>query len=316
MSFHFQVYYCSGVLLHPLKICHFEECQNNLNKFLNDANRNSIYCSLLCDFVENETTTIKNKTFLGFILPSQRKRISSENCSNLFVPSALLFKANNRLLDYSMQSWECYVRKNELGCKVGVCKTCKAFWRSFRGLAPKETILMSDHNKTIKKNVKNVEELQRKNASLLIDNAEYQNENKQTMNKLRKRISYWKVRCKDLKSAVAQWRKVERERKGFFDVDEVESDRWFKFYTFIDELIEKEHTGDPEKISLHKELIRSETSQLGKFNKSGNKRGIRTTKLSSRILNYVLGLAHNLGKVKYEKEATLRSLPCWSTLTK
>ena len=75
-----------------------------------------------------------------------------------------------------MQSWECYVRKNELRCKVGMCKTCKAFWRSFRGLVPKQTILMSDHNKTIKKNVKNVEELQRKNASLLIDNAKYLNE--------------------------------------------------------------------------------------------------------------------------------------------
>ena len=74
--------------------------------------------------------------------------------------------------------------------------------------------------------------------------------------------------------------------------------------------------GDPEKISLHKELVRSETFQLGKLNKSGNKRGIRTTKLSSRILNYALGLAHNLGKTNYEKEAALRSLPCWSTLTK
>lgn len=302
--------------MHPLKICHFEECQNNLNKLLNDVNRNSNYCSQLCDFVENETTTIKNKTFLGFILPSQRKRISSEKCSNLFVPSALLFKANNRLMDYSMQSWECYVRKDELRCKVGLCKTCKAFWRSFRGLLPKQTIFMSDHNKTIKKNLKNVEELQRKNASLLIDNAKYLNEKKQTLNTLRKKISYWKVRCQELKSKVAQWRNLERERKGFIDVDQEESERWFKFYKFIDKLIENEHTGDPEKILLHKELIRSETSQLGKFNKSGNKRGIRTTKLSSRILNYALGLAHNLGKVKYEKEATLRSLPCWSTLTK
>ena len=299
-----------------MKICHFEECQNNLNNLLKDANRNSNYCSQLCEFVENEITTINNQIFFGFILPSQRKRISSENCSKLLVPSVLLFKASKRLIDYSMQSWECYRTKNELRFKIGACKTCKAFWRSFRGLAPKQTVLMSDHNKSIKKNIKNVEELQRKNASLLIDNAKYLNEKKQTMNTLRKRISYWKVRCKDLKSAVAQWRKIELERKGFFDVDEEESDLWFRFYKFIDELIEKEHTGDPEKISLHKELIRSKTSQLGKFNKSGNRRGIRTTKLSSRILNYALGLAHNLGKVIYEKEATLRALPCWSTLTK
>lgn len=88
-------------------------------------------------------------------------------------------------------------------------------------------------------------------------------------------------------------------------MSEEESVRWFEFYTFIDELIEKEHAGDPEKISLHKELIRSEMSQQGKFNKSGNKRGIRTTKLSSKIINHALGLAHNLGKVKNEKETTL-----------
>ena len=136
------------------------------------------------------------------------------------------------------------------------------------------------------------------------------------MNKLRKKVSYWRFRCQDLEPAVAQWRKVEHKRKGFFDISEKESERWFEFYTFIDKFIEKEHEGDPEKILLHKELLRSETSQLGKFNKSENKRGLRTTKLSSRILNYALGLAHNLGKVKYEKEAALRSLPCWSTLTK
>ena len=81
-------------------------------------------------------------------------------------------------------------------------------------------------------------------------------------------------------------------------------------------MIEKEHAGDNEKIALHKELIRTETEQLGIYNKNGNKRGIRTTKISSRILNYSIGLAHSLGKYKYEKEALIRSLPCWSTLTR
>ena len=129
-------------------------------------------------------------------------------------------------------------------------------------------------------------------------------------------MSYWQLQCQKLRNSVRQWRKVEHVRKGFIDVSEEESETWFNFYVFIDKMISKEHAGDPEKISLHKELIRSETSQLGKFNKSGNKRGIRTTKLSTRILNYALGLAHNLGKTNYEKEAELRSLPCWSTLTK
>jgi hypothetical protein len=67
---------------------------------------------------------------------------------------------------------------------------------------------------------------------------------------------------------------------------------------------------------LHKELITSELRTLGKFNKSGNKRGINKTKISTRILNYALGLAGSLGKAKYEDELMLRSLPARPTLTR
>ena len=215
-----------------------------------------------------------------------------------------------------MQSWECYIRCDTDSCRVSVCVLCRTFWRNFRGLMPNKIVLLSEHNKSLKKGAKCVEELEKKNQELALQNGKNLIEKNKIMNKLRKKVSYWKSRCKDLKSVVAQWRKVEHERKGFININDEESDKWFKFYTFIDELIEKEHEGDSERILLHKELIRSETSQLGKYNKSGNKRGIRTAKLSSRILNYSLGLAHNLGKVDYEKEATLRSLPCWSTLTK
>ena len=122
--------------------------------------------------------------------------------------------------------------------------------------------------------------------------------------------------CKDLRSAVEKWRNIEHERKGFLSINEDESQNWFNFYSFIDKFIEAEHPGDVEKQKLHKELIKSEMSQLGKFNKNGDKRGIRTTKISTRILNYSLGLAHKLGKHKYAEEAALRSLPSWSTLTR
>ena len=67
---------------------------------------------------------------------------------------------------------------------------------------------------------------------------------------------------------------------------------------------------------LHKELIRTETSSLGKFNKRKNKRGITKTKISSRILNYSMSLANKLGKTNYEKESKLHCLPNWSTLTR
>jgi hypothetical protein len=63
-------------------------------------------------------------------------------------------------------------------------------------------------------------------------------------------------------------------------------------------------------------LIKSELENLGKFNKNNNKRGIKKAKISTRILNYSLGLAESLGKAKYEAEASIRSLPNWSTLTR
>lgn len=141
-------------------------------------------------------------------------------------------------------------------------------------------------------------------------------EHKWTINKLLKKISYWKVKCKTLKEAVTEWRKVEEVKNGFISIEDNEASKWEDFYKFIDEQIDKEHYDDEEMRHLHKELIRSEMYSLGKFNKRNNKRGIRKTKISSRILNYSLTLATSLGKSSYEKEASLRSLPCWSTLTR
>ena len=218
--------------------------------------------------------------------------------------------------EYWIQSYECFKAKNNLQTKDLACKCCKLFWRSFRGLSPKETVLLSDYNKMFKKNSKVIEDLKKENYDLNAEIEKHSKEANKRFNNLRKKVSYWRLQCKNLKNAVSQWRKVEHVRKGFIDVSEDESEIWYKFYVFIDEIISREHAGDPEKINLHKKLVRSETFQLAKFNKSGNKRGIRTTKLSSRILNYALGLAHNLGKTNYKKEAALRSLPCWSTLTK
>ena len=91
---------------------------------------------------------------------------------------------------------------------------------------------------------------------------------------------------------------------------------FFKFYKFIDKHIDKENFDNDEKRDLHKELIRTETSSLGRFNTRKDKRGIRTTKISSRILNYCMSLANKLGKVQYESEAQLRSLPTWDTISR
>lgn len=139
---------------------------------------------------------------------------------------------------------------------------------------------------------------------------------KTTMNKIRKKVSYWKGLCRDLRAAVLKWRDVESTRNGFVLIEGEEANKWLKFYNFIDELIAKEYVNDPERGALHKELIKSELENLGKFNKNNNKRGIIKAKISTRILNYSLGLADSLGKAKYEAEASIRSLPSWSTLTR
>ena len=112
-----------------------------------------------------------------------------------------------------------------------------------------------------------------------------------------------------------QWRKVEEERNGFLEIEDEDATVWSKFYKFIDKHIDKENFDNDEKRDLHKELIRTETSSLGRFNTRKDKRGIRTTKISSRILNYCMSLANKLGKVQYKSETQLRSLPTWDTIS-
>ena len=73
-----------------------------------------------------------------------------------------------------------------------------------------------------------------------------------------KKISYWKVKFQTLDEAVTEWRKVEKVNNGFISIEDDDASKWEEFYKFID---------DEELRHLHKELIRSETSSLGKFTK-------------------------------------------------
>ena len=96
-------------------------------------------------------------------------------------------------------------------------------------------------------------------------------------------------------------------RNGFTTINEDDAAMWTKFYEFIDEKIESEHKGNEEMIELHKELIRTETKYFGKFNSRNDKRGVRSIKISSRILNYSISHANSLGRVCYEKEGSRSS---------
>ena len=64
--------------------------------------------------------------------------------------------------------------------------------------------------------------------------------------------------------------------------------------------------------SFHKELIQTELESLGKLNKKGDKRGLKSGKISTRILNYALKLADSMRKPSYFEEFKLRlSLLSW-----
>ena len=304
-----------GVNVTSLEGWVFSICQENYKNFLM-SNDTSQFCSTLTNIIKRNRNSENREILIGFLLPKLMKRNQSTNTNeSLITPSALVYKADDSLNTFLIQSYSCAVKCNTKD-KIGYCKDCYNHKRNTRGNRPGETIPMSVHKKILKKNDIDAIEIDKKNKRILEKNKVILAEKNKTINRLRKKICYWRLICIDLRSAVAKWREVEHERKGFICINEIESENWFNFYSFIDKHIELEHGKDEEKMKLHKELIRSEMSQLGKFNKKGDKRGIRTTKISSRILNYSLGLAHKLGKHMYEEEATFRSLPSWSTLTR
>lgn len=230
------------------------------------------------------------------------------------MPTAFVHTVNDGLNSFWIRSYDCTINQNVTD--VLRCSDCNTLNRTFRNKSPEEVISMSAHNKVIKnyenKLIKSSDEFSLLKEKMKTQTISYNH----GLNKIRKKVAYWKGICKDLRSAVNHWRDVEKVRNGFLSVDDDEAKKWFEFYAFIDDLIDKEHADDKEKCDLHKELIRSELENLGKYNKSNNKRGKKNTKISSRILNYSLGLADSLGKVKYEAEASLRSLPSWSSLSR
>ena len=248
---------------------------------------------------------------LGFILPR-----SSKVKKEIIYPTAFYHSSNDGKNQFFLRSYQCVEKKNKIKTNNNMCRDCKTFWRSYRNYTSIQHIKIRDHKrilKTIEKKFLFVDTELKSHKNVADEKIIHLNKEK---NKLYKKASYWRTKCKSLEEAVQHWLKVELVRESMISIDDDEATKWANFYAFIDDLIDKEHFDSPEKRDLHKELIRSETCTLGKFNKRQDKRGIRTTKISSRVLNYSLTLANNLGKVNYEVEASLRSLPSWSSLTR
>ena len=303
-------------MLPDLKPWLFEVCNNNLKDFLQESSKVN-YCPYLVTLLNKSESLMENYTILGFLIPTKlNKNKKSASEQSVITPSALLFTFNNSLDKFFLKSYLCEKEQKYNRNGRYICNECATFWRSFRGNSPSDTITIKEHKRILKYNEKKQKINDEEKKDLEVKIKIQKLESNKIINRLIKKSSYWRLKCRNIQKSVEEWRKNEGETQGFVKIKDDEAKMWILFYDFINELIDKEHPNDPELASLHKELIRTETYSLGKFNKNNQKTGIKSKKISSKILNYSLTLANALGKTKYETEAALRSLPCWTTLTR
>ena len=308
-------YPCYGVLSTQLNSDLLAQSQENYRELLNNKLESLNYCPILLSLKNQSESLIRVHGLMGFFFPRRTKQLNSTN-DNMKKPSSFYYSMNRGNNEFSVQSYNCAKNNNFSNDKHVPCSECKINWRTFRNKTAIKYLKESSHKKILKLEEKKYLTLNEEFQEHVKNSKLKWNLIHKKMNKLFKRISYWKKKFKTLEAAVLQWRKVEEDRNGFITLNEDDATIWAKFYEFIDQQIDKEHHGNEEMKELHKELIRTETKSLGKFNSRKDKRGVRSTKISSRILNYSISLANSLGRVSYEKEAQLRNLPTWDTISR
>ena len=308
-------YPCYGVLSSQLNSDLLAQSQQNYRDLLNDNLESFNYCPILLSLKNQSESLIRLDGLMGFFFPRRSKELDGLNCS-IRKPSSFYYSMNKGNNEFSVQSYICAKNKNFSKDEHLSCIECKKNWRTFRNKTAIKYLKESSHKKILKCEEKKYLTLNEEFQEHVKNNKLKWISMKKKLNKLFKRASYWKKKFEKLEVAVLQWRKAEEDRNGFLTINEDDATLWTKFYKFIDEKIESEHIGNVEMIELHKELIRTETEYLGKFNSRNDKRGVRSTKISSRILNYSISLANSLGRVCYEKEAELRNLPTWDTISR
>lgn len=291
-------------------------CQDNYRSLIKMKGIENNYCQILQSLISDCEPKISTDGLMGFFFP-RNSADNKENCDTAILkPTAFYYSSKSGDNNFFVKSYMCAMNINTVKFEDKICDDCNATWRKVRNIAPGKLLKLSDHNRILKNSEKKYQKLMIKSDEIVKDDSVKKALYNRTINKLLKKVSYWRQKCKTLQEAVEEWRKVEATRDGFISIEDDEAQKWLNFYTFIDAQIDLEHYDDEEMKLLHKELIRTETSSLGKFNKRKNKRGITKTKISSRILNYSMSLANKLGKTNYEKESKLHCLPNWSTLTR
>ena len=93
-----------------------------------------------------------------------------------------------------------------------ICDDCSATRRKVRNIAPGKLLKLSDHNKILKNSEKKYQKLIMKSDEIVKDDRVKKALSNRTINKLFKKVSYWRQKCKTLQEAVEEWRKVEATR--------------------------------------------------------------------------------------------------------
>ena len=90
---------------------------------------------------------------IGFLLPRMIKSVRSYNDDiSYLTPSALVFKADDSLNSFFIQSYQCALIMNTTKEK-DCCKDCKLYRPKSRGFHPGDTVLMSVHKRILKKTI-------------------------------------------------------------------------------------------------------------------------------------------------------------------
>lgn len=137
-----------------------------------------------------------------------------------------------------------------------------------------------------------------------------------TKNKnLRGKVQYKNRQIAVLREKLAGWREKEEKNGGMTSLNEDECETWSIFFRYACDLIDKEFYSDDqmELRLLKKELFEAEFKHMGQFNKNHDKRGIKRSKISARVLNYAVQLSTKVGKTAYEEKCLKRpGLASWS----
>lgn len=189
--------YCTGIRISTIDTSLIIQSQENFQNLINNENESREYCKILEGIKNGSTTEVKLEGLLGFFLP----RVKKSTESTLF-PTAFYHCSNDGKNEFKLRSYKCVETKNILDISKEICDDCKSFWRSFRNNNSIKHLKVIEHNRILKEKEKSYNEMKKAFKEYRnLEKIRWTKYNK-THNKLIKRVSYWRKKCKTLEEAV------------------------------------------------------------------------------------------------------------------